>query len=53
MDVTVVFYFWTEQRRIGSSISILGLAKTLEVPNTVLEGNSLKFLMVQQTAPDG
>jgi hypothetical protein len=31
IDVTVVFCFWTEQRRNGSSISRLGLAKTPEV----------------------
>jgi hypothetical protein len=30
----------------GSSISGLGLAKTLEVLNTVSEGNSRNFLMV-------
>jgi hypothetical protein len=36
-----------------SSISDLGLAETLEVPNTALEGNSLNFLMVWQTAPTG
>jgi hypothetical protein len=45
-DVAVVFYFWTEQRRDGSSISTLGLAETLEVPNTISEGNSLNFPMV-------
>jgi hypothetical protein len=44
--VAVVFYFWTEQRRNGSSISRLGLAKTLKVSNTVLEENSLSFQLV-------
>jgi hypothetical protein len=29
------FYFWTEQRLNGSSISSLGLAKILEIPNTI------------------
>jgi hypothetical protein len=53
IDVTTVFCFWTEQRRNGSSISRLGLAKTLKVLNTVSEGNSLNFPMVQQTAPNG
>jgi hypothetical protein len=37
----------------GSSIFRLGLAETPEVPNTVLENNSLSFLMVHQTAPNG
>jgi hypothetical protein len=45
--VAAVFCFWTEQRRNGSSISRLGLAETPEVPNTISEGNSLNFLMVQ------
>jgi hypothetical protein len=47
IDVAAVFCFWTEQRRNGSSISRLGLAETPEVLNTVSEGNSLNFLMVQ------
>jgi hypothetical protein len=46
IDITVVFCFWTEQRRNGSSISRLGLAETPEVPNTISEGNSLSFPMV-------
>jgi hypothetical protein len=33
-EVTAVFCFWTKQRRNGSSISRLRLAKTPEVPNT-------------------
>jgi hypothetical protein len=37
---------WVEQRQNGFSISSLGLAETLEVPNTVLKGNSLSFPMV-------
>jgi hypothetical protein len=53
IDVAVVLYFWTEQRWNGSSISRLGLAETLEVPNIILEGNSLSFLMVHLTAPTG
>jgi hypothetical protein len=35
IDVAAVFYFLIEQRRNGSSISRLGLAKTLEVLNTI------------------
>jgi hypothetical protein len=46
IDVAAVFYFWTEQRRNGSSISRLGLPETPEVPNTISEGNSLSFLMI-------
>jgi hypothetical protein len=47
IDVAVVSYFWTGQRRKGSSISRLGLAETPEVPNIVSESSSLHFLMVQ------
>jgi hypothetical protein len=46
IDVATVFCFWIEQRQKGSSISRLGLVKTPEVLNTVLESNSLHFLMV-------
>ena len=46
IDVAAVFYFWTEQRRNGSSISRLRLAETPEVPNTVSNGNSPSFPMV-------
>jgi hypothetical protein len=35
INVTVVFCFWTEQWRNGSSISRLGLAETLDIPNTI------------------
>jgi hypothetical protein len=35
IDVAAVFCFWTEQRRKGSSISRLRLAKTPEVLNTI------------------
>jgi hypothetical protein len=43
IDIAAVFCFWTEQRWNGSSISQLGLAKTLEVLNTISKVN---FLMV-------
>jgi hypothetical protein len=46
-DVTAAFCFWIEQRRNESSISSLGLVETLEVPNTISEGNSLNFLIVR------
>jgi hypothetical protein len=46
INVAAVFYFSTEQRRNGSSISRLGLAETPEVLNTILKGHSLNFLMV-------
>jgi hypothetical protein len=53
IDVAAVFYFWIEQRRNGSSISRLRMAETPEVPNTISEGNSLRFLMVHETVPTG
>ncbi len=46
INVAAEFCSWTEQRYNGSSFSGLGLAETLEVPNTVLKRNSLIFLMV-------
>jgi hypothetical protein len=46
IDIATEFYFWTEQRQNGSSVSSLRLAKTMDVPNTVLVDNSLSFLMV-------
>jgi hypothetical protein len=46
IDVTAEFCSWTAQRQNGSSISCHGLAVTPEVPNTILEENSLNFLMV-------
>jgi hypothetical protein len=53
IGVAAEFCTWTEQRHHVSSISSLRLAKTLEVPNTILEDNSLSFPMVHQTAPTG
>jgi hypothetical protein len=53
IDVAAEFCTWTEQRHHGSSISSLGLTETLEVPNTISEDNSLRFLMVHQTATTG
>jgi hypothetical protein len=46
IDAADVLCFLKEQLRNGSSISRLGLAETPEVPNTILEGNSLNFPMV-------
>jgi hypothetical protein len=46
IDIAVEFCFWTEQRHNGSLVSSLGLAETLEVPNTVLVDKSLRFPMV-------
>jgi hypothetical protein len=53
IDVAAEFYFWTEQRQNGSSISSLGLAETPEIPNTVLVDSSLNFPMVHYTVPNG
>jgi hypothetical protein len=47
INVAAVFYFWTEQWWDRSSISSLGLAETPEFLKTVLDDNSLSFLMVQ------
>jgi hypothetical protein len=46
IGVTAELCFWTEQRQNGPSISSLGLAETLEVPNTILIDNSLSFPML-------
>jgi hypothetical protein len=46
IDVAAEFCTWIEQWHNTSSISSLGLAETLEVPNTISEDNSLRFLMV-------
>jgi hypothetical protein len=46
IDVAAELYFWAEQRQNGSSISILELAETPEVLNTILIDNSLIFPMV-------
>jgi hypothetical protein len=46
IDVGAEFCSWAEQWQNGYSISSLGLAKTPEVLNTILKGNSLIFLMV-------
>jgi hypothetical protein len=51
IDVAAEFCFSTKQLQNRSSISSLGLAKTLEVLNTVSVENSLSFLMVHLTAP--
>jgi hypothetical protein len=40
IDVAAEFCSRTDQRQSGSSFSGLGLAKTPEVPNTILNGNS-------------
>jgi hypothetical protein len=46
INVAAEFCIRTEQWHNGSSIFSLGLAKTSEVLKTVLEDNSLSFLMV-------
>jgi hypothetical protein len=43
IDIAAEFYFWTEQRQNGSSVSSLRLPKTMDVPNSVLVDNSLTF----------
>jgi hypothetical protein len=46
IDVAAEFCSRIDQRRNGSSFSGLRLAKTLEVLNTISNGNSPSFLMV-------
>jgi hypothetical protein len=46
INIAAEFCFWTEQRQNGSSHFVLGLAKTLEVLNAKMAGNSLVFMMV-------
>jgi hypothetical protein len=46
IDVAAEFCFWIEKWWNGSSISHIGLAETLEVPNAILDENSLSFPMV-------
>jgi hypothetical protein len=53
IDIAAEFCIQAEQRHKGNSISSLGLAGTLEVPNTDLEDNTLSFPMVHYTAPNG
>jgi hypothetical protein len=46
IDVAAEFCSRVAQRQNRFSISSLGLAETLEVPNTISKGNSIRFLMV-------
>jgi hypothetical protein len=52
IDFAADFCFWTEQRLIGTQLLGLGLADTPKVPNTVMVGNSLRFPMVHNMAPN-
>jgi hypothetical protein len=53
IDFAADFCFWTELQLNGTQILVLGLAKTLKVPNTIMVENSLNFSMVHNTAPNG
>jgi hypothetical protein len=53
IDFATEFCFWTEQRLNGTQLLDFGLAETLEVLNTITVGNSLSFLMIHKTAPNG
>jgi hypothetical protein len=53
IDFATEFCFWTEQRLKGTQLWGLGLAETTEVSNTNIVGNSLSFLMVHKSAPNG
>jgi hypothetical protein len=52
-DFAAEFCFWTEQRLNGAQLLGLELTKNLEVPNTIMVGNSLSFPMIHNTAPIG
>jgi hypothetical protein len=52
IDFTVDFCFWTELPLNGTQLLGLGLAKTLEVLNIIMVGNSLRFMMVHNMAPN-
>jgi hypothetical protein len=53
INIADEFCFWIEQRQNGSSISRLGLAETLKVPNIISVDNSLRFPMVYSTVLNG
>jgi hypothetical protein len=52
-DFAVEFCFRTEQRLNRSQLLGLGLTETLEVPNTIMVGNSLSFTTVHNMARIG
>jgi hypothetical protein len=52
IDFAADFCFWTEQRLIITQLLGLGLAETLNVPNTIMVGNSLSLPMVHTMAPN-
>jgi hypothetical protein len=52
IDFAAHFYFWTEQWLNGTQLLGLGLAETSKVPNTIMVGNSLRFSMVHNMAPN-
>jgi hypothetical protein len=47
------FCFWIEQRLNGTELLGIGLAETPEVLNTITVANSISFMMVHNTAPNG
>jgi hypothetical protein len=51
-DFAADFCFWTELRLDGTQLFGLGLAETLEAPNTITVANSLSFPMVYNTVPN-
>jgi hypothetical protein len=52
IDFAADFCFWTEQWLNGTQLLGLGLAETSKVPNTIMVGNSLRFPMVHNMAPN-
>jgi hypothetical protein len=53
IDFAGDFCFWTELQLNGTQLLGLRLAETPKVPNTIMVGNSLRFPMVHNTAPNG
>jgi hypothetical protein len=51
IDFTAEYYFWTEHRLNGTQLLGLRLAETPEDLNTIMVGNSLRFLMIHNMAP--
>jgi hypothetical protein len=47
------FCFWTELWLNGTQLLGLGFAETLKVQNTIMVGNTLRFLIVYNTVPNG
>jgi hypothetical protein len=52
IDFAAELCFWTEQRLNETQLLALRFAKTSDVPNTIMVGNSLILLTVHNMAPN-